>query len=175
MSMDLVPSKSELQTMAVAINEHHTQVLLHARSALESAKASGELLLQAKALLPHGQWLPWLEENCQVSPRQAQRYMLVADRWEAIAKNDAASYLTIDEAIRESESRSEKHRKHRELVSQIHAELPALRAEWQGFNSAERDILVCEVRSHFDDEIATLAIGLAMGDSVPTGPSKVEM
>lgn len=172
MNMDLVSSKSELQTMAVAINELHTQVLLHTRSALESAKASGELLLQAKALLPHGQWLPWLEENCQVSPRQAQRYMQVADRWEAIAKNDAASYLTIDEAIRASESRSDKHR---EAVSQIEANLPGLRAAWQGFNSVERDILVCEVRSHFDEEIASIVIGLAMGDSLPAGPSEVEL
>ena len=39
---------------------------------------AGKLLLQAKAQLPHGQFLPWLESNCWGSARQAQRYMRAA-------------------------------------------------------------------------------------------------
>jgi hypothetical protein len=39
----------------------------------------GQDLLQAKADLPHGQWLPWLQSSCpSISERMAQRYMRVA-------------------------------------------------------------------------------------------------
>jgi hypothetical protein len=34
-----------------------------------------------------------------VSARQAQRYLKVANNWQAITKNDATSHLTIDDAI----------------------------------------------------------------------------
>jgi Protein of unknown function (DUF3102) len=32
-------------------------------------------LEEAKGLLKHGQWLPWLQGNCGISERTAQRYM----------------------------------------------------------------------------------------------------
>jgi hypothetical protein len=35
-------------------------------------------LAEAKAMLAHGQWLPWLRENCDVSARTAQSYMQLA-------------------------------------------------------------------------------------------------
>ena len=40
----------------------------------------GKLLLKAKALFgPHGSWIKWLKENVDMSVRQAQRLMRVAD------------------------------------------------------------------------------------------------
>ena len=60
----------DLSTMANQINDHHSLAVKQATSALEHARQAGELLTQAKALLPHGQWLPWLESNCEVSARQ---------------------------------------------------------------------------------------------------------
>jgi len=91
-----------LATLASLINAQHDQATRHARSALEHARQAGELLQQAKAQVGHGGWVAWLATNCDVSPRQAQRYMKVANNWEAISKNDAASHLTIDEAIQEN-------------------------------------------------------------------------
>ncbi len=88
-----------LATLASQINDHHDRATRHATSALEHARQAGELLQQAKQQVGHGEWLPWLSANCRVSPRQAQRYLKVANNWQAIAKNDAASYLTIDDAI----------------------------------------------------------------------------
>jgi hypothetical protein len=40
---------------------------------------AGERLLEAKALLPHGQWLPWLQEHCGASERTARDYMRLAE------------------------------------------------------------------------------------------------
>ena len=44
----------------------------------EHAINAGRLLIEAKAQLAHGQWLPWLEDHCQVSERTAQAYMQCA-------------------------------------------------------------------------------------------------
>ena len=41
----------------------------------------GQRLLEAKAMLPHGEWLPWLTERVEFSERQAQRFMKLAQEW----------------------------------------------------------------------------------------------
>jgi hypothetical protein len=38
----------------------------------------GNLLIEAKAQLPHGQWLPWLRDHVELSTRSAQLYMQLA-------------------------------------------------------------------------------------------------
>ena len=66
------------QSIIDQINTHHTNAMKQAKEAVQSAKAAGELLLQVKATLPHGTWTDWLKDNVNVSDRQAQRYMAVA-------------------------------------------------------------------------------------------------
>ena len=61
------------------INRHHRAAQSHAAKAVDHAKQAGERLLKVKAEIGHGGWLRWLEENCEVSARQAQRYMGVAE------------------------------------------------------------------------------------------------
>ena len=101
--MATTPSNSlirPLSELSREINAEHTLAEGAAVTALEHAKRTGDLLAEAKSQVPHGEWLAWLEKNCDVSPRQSQRYIKVATNWERIsAKNDAASYLTIDDAI----------------------------------------------------------------------------
>lgn len=84
---------------AAEINQHHRAAQSHATKALDHAKQAGELLLKAKATIGHGGWLRWLEDNCEVSARQAQRYMGVAEGKptpiRAIAKNDTVSHLPM--------------------------------------------------------------------------------
>ena len=66
------------QTIIDQINTHHKNATKHAKDAVESAKAAGELLLHMKATLPHGTLTSWIKANLNVSDRQAQRYMAVA-------------------------------------------------------------------------------------------------
>ncbi len=102
-----MPSKADnsisrpLTDLSLAINAEHRLAEGAAVTALGHAKRTGELLAEAKDQIPHGEWLQWLAHNCEVSPRQAQRYIKVATNWDRISKNDAASYLTIDDAISE--------------------------------------------------------------------------
>jgi hypothetical protein len=39
----------------------------------------GNLLIEAKVHLPHGEWLPWLKKEFSLSERSAQKYMKAAD------------------------------------------------------------------------------------------------
>lgn len=38
----------------------------------------GQRLIEAKEQLPHGEWLPWLENEVQFSERSAQQFMRIA-------------------------------------------------------------------------------------------------
>jgi hypothetical protein len=64
------------------------------------AMACGDILIEAKAQLKHGQWLPWLK-SCAVSERSAQAYMRIARNRENIEANpQTTADLTIDAALR---------------------------------------------------------------------------
>ena len=82
--------------LAVEIRKEHAAAIQHADKAVEHAKRAGELLLQAKGELPHGGFLPWIDEHLDVSRRQAQRYMRAAQGKPMTArqiKNDTVSHL----------------------------------------------------------------------------------
>ncbi len=68
----------ELQNIAFLINQHHQTATGNAITAVKHAEAAGQLLLQVKEGLPHGQFTNWIKANLRVSPRQCQRYMDVA-------------------------------------------------------------------------------------------------
>lgn len=63
---------------AEAINHHHRLAMASAADAVNHARAAGDLLMKMKDALKHGEFLPWLATNCEVSERQAQRYMRAA-------------------------------------------------------------------------------------------------
>jgi len=91
--------------LASDINRFHELACQRADEAIDHAKQAGLLLLEAKAALQHGEWLPWLEQNIFVSARQVQRYMQVAQgralpirsirspTTQDLPKNDSASHL----------------------------------------------------------------------------------
>ena len=41
----------------------------------------GRGLIEAKGMLAHGEWLPWLEERVEFSERTAQRFIRLAQEW----------------------------------------------------------------------------------------------
>ena len=41
----------------------------------------GRRLLEAKGMLSHGEWLPWLNERVEFSERTAQKFMRLAQKW----------------------------------------------------------------------------------------------
>jgi hypothetical protein len=84
-----------LVSLAAEITQAHKAACGAARSALDHARRAGELLLEAKSHVSHGEWLPWLAEHCSVlSEQQAQRYMRIARRWPEIKAAVKASRVT---------------------------------------------------------------------------------
>ena len=51
------------------------------REAGEAILDIGARLIEAKELLPHGEWLPWLNERVEISERTAQKFMKLAREW----------------------------------------------------------------------------------------------
>jgi hypothetical protein len=79
------PAEDTLDALAKQINAAHEAATESISRGLLQARHSGQLLLQAKAKLSHGQWLPWLREKTNVSERLAQQYMKIASQWERLS------------------------------------------------------------------------------------------
>ena len=59
-----------------------TQEILEAkRRGGEAILTIGRCLTEAKQSLPHGEWLPWLNERVELSERTAQKFMKLAREW----------------------------------------------------------------------------------------------
>lgn len=98
--MGEVANSNRLPILAIEINAEHRAAHGAAEKALEHAAECGRRLLEAKALLPHGKWLPWLETNTEVVPRQSQKYMRLAENWNEIEPQaNSGSHLSINRAL----------------------------------------------------------------------------
>lgn len=64
--------------LAADINRHHELADSKAHEAIEHAVEAGKLLLEAKAAVPHGEWIGWLQSNVWVTPRRCQQYIRAA-------------------------------------------------------------------------------------------------
>jgi Protein of unknown function (DUF3102) len=96
-----ITASNSLADLAARINAEHQAAFGHARQAVQHAAECGRLLIEAKAQVKHGEWLPWLEANTEVGPRQCQKYMRLAEGWAEIeSKCEPNSHLTIDSAMK---------------------------------------------------------------------------
>src|SRR5262245_53306619 len=57
---------NRLPVLASSINDHLAAAETATRRGLEHAIAAGLLLIEAKELVDHGEWLTWLQANCRV-------------------------------------------------------------------------------------------------------------
>jgi Protein of unknown function (DUF3102) len=73
-----------LPELAELITQAHRAADGSAREAVQHAITAGRLLLDAKGRLPHGDFQPWLKQNCGFNERTAQRYMHVARVWDSL-------------------------------------------------------------------------------------------
>jgi Protein of unknown function (DUF3102) len=70
---------NRLAVLAADIRTAHAGVETAAMTRAERALDAGRALLEAKSLVKHGQWLPWLKEHCGFPERTAQLYMKLAE------------------------------------------------------------------------------------------------
>ena len=91
------------QTMAKPVEgrtiEIITDEILDAkRTGGEAILTIGRCLIEAKDMLPHGEWLPWLNERVEFSERTARNFMRLAREWtnrQTLADLGAAKALTL--------------------------------------------------------------------------------
>src|SRR6516164_1016138 len=76
--MNKVERSNYLPELAARIRAEHEATAASLKSSVEHGIAAGELLIEAKSKIPHGQWLPWLKANCAMSERTARDYMRLA-------------------------------------------------------------------------------------------------
>jgi Protein of unknown function (DUF3102) len=69
---------NRLPVLAAEIRRAHADVQEAAKTAAEHAITAGHALIEAKELVKHGEWLPWLKEHCALAERTAQLYMKIA-------------------------------------------------------------------------------------------------
>lgn len=75
--LTLVPTSTE-DTLVRQINDEHHLAVTGWKTGMEHAIRCGELLLEARDNLRHGQWLDWLACNFEGTRRSAARYMRLA-------------------------------------------------------------------------------------------------
>ena len=81
-----------------SIGDITSEILRLKQDAGNAILGIGQRLIEAKAMLPHGEWLPWLTEQVEFSERTARNFMGLAREWpsrQALADLGAAKALTL--------------------------------------------------------------------------------
>lgn len=77
-----------LDLSGVLVPKEGRDIEVITREILDAKRRGGEAILtigrcltEAKQALPHGEWLPWLNERVELSERAAQRFMRLSREW----------------------------------------------------------------------------------------------
>jgi hypothetical protein len=97
MSREIVSYMARLEDLAHGIRREHAEAVKNLKFAVMHAIAAGKSLIEAKKQLKHGEWLPWLEQNCEFSERTARGYMRLARL--SPEKGNAVADLPLREAL----------------------------------------------------------------------------
>lgn len=92
-------SSRPLSKLAKLAESEHQSAIGAVMDALKHAKVAGDLLLEAKSQVQHGEWLPWIADNLSFTDRTAQAYMRIAMKWGEIANTKHAADLSISGAL----------------------------------------------------------------------------
>ncbi len=92
---------TDLDDLARKIDVHHEGARVALKHGLDDILKAGRCLIEAKAAVNHGGWLPWLEAHTAVSPRMAQHYMRIARGMAKLPEEKAksVSHLSLRDAI----------------------------------------------------------------------------
>jgi len=99
---NIQPHHLPLDDLAIQINAEHSRALATAEALSGHVMRIGRLLAKAKAAIPHGGWLSWIESNLTISPRQVSKYLRIYAGREVIEANtnrNCGSDLTIAGAL----------------------------------------------------------------------------
>ena len=87
----------EAAALAVQLRAAYSDTKAYYRTCKEKADEVGQMLIQAKLVIPHGEFQKWVNSECGIPYRTAQRYM-DGFRGRVGIKNDKLAHL-IEDAI----------------------------------------------------------------------------
>lgn len=97
---DIIP----ITELAGRINDEYLASMQSATDAVQHALTAGALLIEAKKIIPHGEWEPFIEDNFEFTPRAALNYIKLAKSESVIKLNQNGrsdlTKLTIAGAFR---------------------------------------------------------------------------
>lgn len=79
------------QSKIQEINSLHGELEAIVKTGLDKAIRIGELLMECKEAIPHGQFSAWVDDNCMFTIRTAQNYMRIFSNRECIAGADSVA------------------------------------------------------------------------------------
>lgn len=88
---------NRLTVLACEIRQAHADAQEAATTAIQRAIDAGHALVEAKSLVKHGEWLPWMKEQ-GLSVRMSQHYMRLARKYPD-PKCETVSHLNVANAI----------------------------------------------------------------------------
>jgi hypothetical protein len=93
MTETIVPGSNRLTVLAAEIRDAHAAAGAAAVTRARRAIDAGRALIEAKELLKHGQWLPWLRQHCRLPERTAQLYMKLVENTDILGPDAAAALI----------------------------------------------------------------------------------
>jgi hypothetical protein len=108
-------SITSLDALASQANENHQLAEATAGSALEYARRSGAALVEAKAMVKHGEWIPWVESNFRGNRFTAARYMRLLN----VSHETHLEASSIREALRMIAGEDEEEEVHEEPQAEL--------------------------------------------------------
>ncbi len=97
---EMFPAVAERNGLIDEIRAALAAIQSSVRRSLEDARRAGELLIQAKEFVPHGEWEKWLSKHFSLSGRTAAGYMRLARRWDELREKVATvATLGLREAL----------------------------------------------------------------------------
>jgi hypothetical protein len=93
--------KRTLEDIKQLIQEHYQLQKEAIRQSLIHAKIMGDLLLEAKGQLKHGQWSNWLKDHFpDFADTTVRNYMRISEHWEQLQESAMIADLTMVKALK---------------------------------------------------------------------------
>jgi hypothetical protein len=150
MTTELALSNS-LTDLAARIRTEHEAVANVLTDGVQHAMTAGQLLIEAKKQLSHGDWLAWVESNCAMNVRTAQAYMRVARSFKGLGANtQRVAHLSFRDALKSlAKTSSLMNRLPAQMVGQTLDEIETSGDDSKPLIDALRETHMAELRSEY--------------------------
>lgn len=137
-----VIESGDLATLPSLIDAAVADVQAHAGGMVQAAVRAGQLLLEAKAAVQHGEWETWLTNNCVIAARTAQAYMRLATKLSALPPPEAQSIadLPLGQALRAIATPAVAPPAYRRNFTDMNKARPTFEAAARSLGSVARDV-----------------------------------